>query len=29
MINHLAINPVNGGRPPKDRKEANVKIFKV
>jgi len=29
IISHLAMNPVKGGRPPKDKKEVNVKIFKV
>jgi len=27
MINHLAMNPVNGGRPPKDSNDKDVAIF--
>jgi len=29
MINHLAMNPVNGGKPPKDKRDINVKILVV
>lgn len=29
MMNHLPMNPVNGGKPPKDKREANVRIFVV
>ena len=27
MIIHLGINPVKGGRPPKDKKDIKVKIL--
>jgi len=29
IINHLAINPVKGGKPPKDKRDINVKTFVV